>query len=63
MASPKMVDIRQLNSQQLTEVSQRIETELQVLQNCHAELVSGMFTNSLRYDSALTHSYSMFNNI
>jgi len=40
MASPKMVDIRQLNAQQLTEVSQRIETELQVLQNCHAELVS-----------------------
>jgi len=44
MAAPKMVDIRQLNPQQLTEVSQRIETELSVLQNCHAELMSGMFT-------------------
>ena len=37
MAQPQMVDIRQLNPQQLTEVSQRIDQELQVLQgtlNC-----------------------------
>ena len=32
MAQPQMVDIRQLNPQQLTEVSQRIDQELQVLQ-------------------------------
>ena len=32
MAAPQMVDIRQLNPQQLTEVSQRIDQELQVLQ-------------------------------
>ena len=41
MASPKMVDMRQLNPQQLTEVAQRIDTELQVLQNCQNELLSG----------------------
>jgi len=39
MAAPKMVDIRNLNPQQLSEVNQRLETELQVLQNCHQELV------------------------
>merc|ERR1712021_14081 len=37
---PKMVDIRQLNPQQLTEVSQRIDQELQVLQGCHNELLT-----------------------
>ena len=41
MASPKMVDMRQLNPQQLTEVAKRIDTELQVLQNCQNELLSG----------------------
>ena len=41
MAAPKMVDIRNLNPQQLSEVNQRLETELQVLQNCHQELVGG----------------------
>jgi len=35
-----MVDMRQLNPQQLTEVAQRIDTELQVLQNCQNELLS-----------------------
>merc|ERR1712180_491861 len=40
MAAPQMVDIRQLNPQQLTEVSQRIDQELQVLQGCHNELMS-----------------------
>merc|ERR1712227_658038 len=40
MAAPQMVDIRQLNPQQLTEVSQRIDQELQVLQGCHNELLS-----------------------
>merc|ERR1711931_569981 len=40
MAQPQMVDIRQLNPQQLTEVSQRIDQELQVLQGCHNELMS-----------------------
>ncbi|CAG5098787.1 Oidioi.mRNA.OKI2018_I69.XSR.g15975.t1.cds [Oikopleura dioica] len=39
MAAPKMVDIRQLNPQQLSEVNQRLETEISVLNNCHAELV------------------------
>ena len=32
MAAPQMVDIRQLNPQQLTEVSQRMDQELAVLQ-------------------------------
>ena len=41
MAAPQMVDIRQLNPQQLTEVSKKIETELQVLQGCAGELYSG----------------------
>lgn len=36
-----MVDIRQLNPQQLSEVNQRLETEISVLNNCHAELVGG----------------------
>merc|ERR1711892_439800 len=40
MAQPQMVDIRQLNPQQLTEVSQRIDQELQVLQGCHNELLT-----------------------
>merc|ERR1712147_363594 len=39
-AQPQMVDIRQLNPQQLTEVSQRIDQELQVLQGCHNELLT-----------------------
>ena len=50
MASPKMVDMRQLNPQQLTEVAQRIDTELQVLQNCQNELLSG---------KVLEHQYIM----
>ena len=33
-----MVDIRQLNPQQLTEVSQRMDQELAVLQGKHLEL-------------------------
>jgi len=40
MAAPQMVDIRQLNPQQLTEVSQRMDQELAVLQGCHNELMS-----------------------
>merc|ERR1711931_63451 len=40
MAAPQMVDISQLNPQQLTEVSQRIEQELAVLSGCHNELLS-----------------------
>jgi prefoldin alpha subunit len=40
MAQPQMVDVRQLNPQQLTEVSQRIDQELAVLSGCHNELVS-----------------------
>ena len=35
MAAPQMVDIRQLNPQQLTEVSQRMDQELAVLQGNH----------------------------
>ena len=35
MAAPQMVDIRQLNPQQLTEVSQRMDQELAVLQGKH----------------------------
>ena len=31
MSQPQMVDVRQLNPQQLTEVSQRIDQELAVL--------------------------------
>ena len=38
MAAPQMVDIRQLNPQQLTEVSQRMDQELAVLQGKHLEL-------------------------
>jgi len=40
MATPKMVDVRELNPQQLTEVAQRYEQELQVLQGCHQELLA-----------------------
>ena len=42
MATPKMVDVRELNPQQLTEVAQRYEQELQVLQGCHQELLAGI---------------------
>ena len=35
-----MVDIRQLNPQQLTEVSQRIDQELQVLQGRNTRNIS-----------------------
>merc|ERR1712106_659520 len=40
MAQPQMVDIRQLSPQQLTEVSQRIDQGLLVLQGCHNELLT-----------------------
>ena len=59
MASPKMVDMRQLNPQQLTEVAQRIDTELQVLQNCQNELLSG---KSLRILGVLKSDFRRMTN-